>query len=63
MTADLLMGLCIGLMIGSGIAFITNEFWFREWKRLNDEWASLCTEINKSWYKRCEEIRKDFCSK
>jgi len=57
MTTDLLTGLCIGLLIWSGIAFIINELWFREWKRLNDEWASLCTEINESWYERCKEAR------
>ncbi len=57
MTADLLTGLCIGLIIGMGFVFLTNDIWCRDYMQLNKKWSALCSEINTAWYERCKEIR------
>jgi len=57
MTADLLTGLCIGLIIGMGFVFLTNDIWCRDYIQLNKKWYSLCDEMNNEWYARCKEIR------
>lgn len=58
MTADLLTGLCIGLIIGMGFVFLTNDIWYRDCTEMNKKWSALCSEMNTAWFKRCEAIRK-----
>lgn len=55
MTAYLLTGF-IGLMIGMGFAFLTNDSWYRDCAEMNENWAKLCMRINEEWYERCKSL-------
>ena len=53
MTADLLTGMSIGLMIGMIAVFLTSDSWYRDCMKMNERWAVLCRDINDGWAERC----------
>lgn len=57
MTADLLTGLCIGLMIGMGFALLTNDSWYRYYTKMNEEWYERCKSLIDGENDTCEKIK------